>query len=375
MVKTDGLTIPFLDAEIVEDGDVEVNEIKFTKVDYQTTIYGGREANTFSLDGDANFEGTIIGGEGFRDWVGAPDTEGLTTGEKALEWAKFVFEKLETLHTLLGGELPDIFVSNKIDYTDATPFVASGDSAWEIAKSGLKSLFHSVRLREVGGEDIATSVTQQGWHGDDHSSQSLVLDSSVPIFQARKWRRGVKFDRSVRRGIRMRVTSVLRLRPLVSVWKLQRVAARRLVRGNWSTRAAETPQGLTVLAYSDVAGTEANLINEFGAIWSAPAPAPEIQSFYLDNASNATELALQIGSASVTWTDGGSGFGPRRFPYRQFDSKFTYLSDQWSRTGYRKRSRSRSLAFRIRRRRGRLAIDDRHRHGYCERDGGLGSRW
>ena len=307
IVKTDGLKIPFLDTEILEDGDVELNKIKFTRVDDRTTIYGGREANTFSLDGDAQFSGTIIGGEGFRDWVGAPDTEGLTTGEKALEWAKFIFEKMETLHTLLGGELPDIFVSNKIDYTDATPFVASGTTAWEVAKSGLKSLFHSVRLREVGGSEIAASVTQEGWHSRDHGTQSLVLAPSIQSF---KLVGGGTETSLINRSSADADANVIGTAVAALGFSMATSPGNGTSASPWQLTytGSSTPEALRVLAYDDLAGDDDHLINEFGSIWSKAAPTPEIQTLSLDDLALATSLTIQIGSQSVTWNKGPSGF-------------------------------------------------------------------
>ena len=100
VVKPNSIELPLMQMDAL--AEVELNEIKFTHVDSNTTIYGGREKNTFALDGDAEFAGTLIGGSGIRSSI-------LVDGVKGT---------IENISSLLGGSLPDFFVSNTIDYTD-----------------------------------------------------------------------------------------------------------------------------------------------------------------------------------------------------------------------------------------------------------------
>ena len=100
VVKPNSIELPLMQMDAL--AKVDLNKIKFTHVDSNTIIYGGREKNTFALDGDAEFAGTLIGGSGIRSSI-------LVDGVKGT---------IENISSLLGGSLPDFFVSNTIDYTD-----------------------------------------------------------------------------------------------------------------------------------------------------------------------------------------------------------------------------------------------------------------
>ena len=155
--KTNGFDIPLLNMDLVDAGEMQHNAIRFTKVDQQTTIYGGREVNTFALQGDATFDGQLIGGEGYRDWVSqliAGTGGGSLTG---IDMLTTIVDQLSNINSLLGGNLPEIFVTNVIDNTDAAVTVIEGDSLWEKATSGLSNLFFDASLVE---SNDAISITQ-----------------------------------------------------------------------------------------------------------------------------------------------------------------------------------------------------------------------
>ena len=144
VVKTKGFDVPLLNLDLIDADDMQHNAIKFTNVDEQTTIYGGREVNTFALKDDARFDGNIIGGEGYRDWVN--QLVAGSSGGSPLDLLARLVEQIGNINSLLGGKLPEIFVTNVIDNSDASVTVIEGDSLLQKAKSGLNNLFFDASL-------------------------------------------------------------------------------------------------------------------------------------------------------------------------------------------------------------------------------------
>ncbi|MES2919061.1 MAG: DUF4347 domain-containing protein, partial [Pseudomonadota bacterium] len=108
--KTADLALPFVEDPV---GEASYGKLVITHIDANTTIYGGREENTFKLKDDVVVDADIIGGEGVRNLGG--------------------LLSVDTLNGLMALELPEFMVKNTIDYTgsdflDAT-LVRLGESS------------------------------------------------------------------------------------------------------------------------------------------------------------------------------------------------------------------------------------------------------
>ena len=190
VAKSGGVSIPFLGADLIDDGDLTYNAIKFTHVDENTTVYGGRESNTFKLNGTATFAGTIVGGSGLRDWVAdLIDTDGpdisddANWAQKGIEWLSWIVDLASNVHGLMGGELPDLFVSNTIDNTSAATLQVEGDSLWDKAQSAVSSLFKTTSLRETA-RGLGVVSLSEGAAQSDPSKPVVGAKRKCPIIPA-----------------------------------------------------------------------------------------------------------------------------------------------------------------------------------------------
>ncbi|MCC2638882.1 MAG: hypothetical protein K0Q68_2601, partial [Moraxellaceae bacterium] len=114
--KTADLALPFVEDPV---GEASYGKLVITHIDANTTIYGGREENTFKLKDDVVVDADIIGGEGVRNLGG--------------------LLSVDTLNGLMALELPEFMVKNTIDYTgsdflDAT-LVRLGESSASVVTS------------------------------------------------------------------------------------------------------------------------------------------------------------------------------------------------------------------------------------------------
>ena len=150
VIKVTGFDVPLLDVDIIDSAEMEHNKIKFTNVDENTTIYAGREKNTFVPIGQTEFAGELVGGEGYRDWVAQLIASGGSNSGSALERLAVIVDQLSNVNSLLGGKLPDIFVTNVIDASESTIASVSGDSVWETAVNAANNLVFDASLVDTG---------------------------------------------------------------------------------------------------------------------------------------------------------------------------------------------------------------------------------
>ncbi|MFZ5560376.1 MAG: DUF4347 domain-containing protein, partial [Pseudomonadota bacterium] len=163
--KTEDLSLPFVEDPI---GEANYGKLVITHLDANTTIYGGREENTFKLKDDVVVDADIIGGEGVRNLGG--------------------LLSVDTLNGLMALELPEFMVKNTIDYTgsdflDAT-LVRLGESSASVAtnldndSAGVREV-QELKLENVTGGTFTLTFASATTGNITYSSTPATLVANV----------------------------------------------------------------------------------------------------------------------------------------------------------------------------------------------------
>ncbi|MCA9148620.1 MAG: DUF4347 domain-containing protein, partial [Planctomycetales bacterium] len=310
VTKTQRLELPLVGS--LSDEVIQYNAIRFSHVDENTTLFGGREANTFVLKGDATFDGTVIGGEGFRSWVGelltanAPSFGSIAdAAANGPEVLGFLANLLSNAQALLGGDLPDVFVTNVVDQTQAAVFPLKTDSVWDAAQASLNELFHESVLEASGGDSIAVQRLQAGPQSIDLATQHLAVNGSVASLK-------LTYDAVTTDLITLGGDAATN-RAAINAALTSAAIPFNVATGDgtsadpwdFSFTGGNAAELIDVQAFSDAAGNTS--LVRFGALFGDASASPEIQTLVLLDPSAQT-IELTLGNETVTWTRSNAGF-------------------------------------------------------------------